>query len=300
VSIFVEIAPFGALNRFDNCGVWTAFGAYDPDRGGAVADSRPMLSLGVFALWRSAYRRVVRSSFATVPFYRHRWALGGRTEPELVPGRTGVNGGAVLPADMDSAMVDLVPLAGGDRDVDPNRGLGSVLGPISSGSLVAVLDGAGTDPPADLPRGVRGCVLDPDAVAADGASTAFAELTATLTRGADVLAVGSDKDLARLVGVLPADLALRLGRRPVRELDQLDGGPYGLLHDRMLGYLGAFGECGRWHLDWLRVYARETDAGLAFTLLRQDSPRFVDVLVGAGVRGRVRPCPRHGTPVVHT
>jgi hypothetical protein len=68
----------------------------------------------------------------------------------------------------------------------------------------------------------------------------------------------------------------------------------------MLGYLGAFGECGRWHLDWPRVYARETDAGLAFTLLRQDSPRFVDVLVGAGVRGRVRPCPRHGTPVVHT
>jgi hypothetical protein len=259
-----------------------------------------MWSRGVFALWRSAYRRVVRSSFATVPFYRHQWALGGRTDPELVPGRGGVHGGAVLPAEVDGAMVDLVPLAGGDRDADPNRGLGSALGPVMSGSLVVVLDGAGTDPPTDLPRGVRGCVLDPDAVAADGASTAFAELTAALARGAVVLAVGGDKDLATLAGVLPADLAVRLGRRPVRELDQLDGGPYGLLHDRVLGYLGAFGECGRWHVDWRRVYARETDGGLAFTLLRQDSPRLVDVLVAGGVRGRVRPCPRHGTPVVHT
>lgn len=254
----------------------------------------------MFALWRASYRRAVRSTFATVPFYRHRWALRGRTDPELVPGRTGTNGGAVLPAEVESAIVDLVPLAGGDRDVDPTRGLGSVLGSLSPGSLVAVLDGAGTRAPADLPSGVRGCVLDPDTVAADGASTALAELTATLARGDDVFAVGSDKDLARLAGVLPADLAARLGRRPVRELDQLDGGPYGVLHDRLLGYLGAFGECGRWHLDWARVYARETDAGLAFTLLRQDSPRFVDVLVGDGVRGRVAACPRHGTPVVIT
>lgn len=259
-----------------------------------------MWSMGVSALWRSNYRRVVRSSFATVPFYRHRWALDGRTDPELVPGRTGVHGGAVPPAEIESAMVDLVPLAGGDRDVDPTRGLGPVLDSLPAGSLVVVLDGAGAQSPSDLPRGVRGCVLDLDAAVADGASTALAELTATLARNGDVVAVGSDKDMARLAAALPADLAARLARRPVRELDQLDAGPYGVLHDRLLGYLGAFGECGRWHLDWPRVYARETDAGLAFTLLRQDSPRLVDVLVVGGVRGRVVPCPRHGTPVVRT
>ncbi|MPZ82674.1 MAG: hypothetical protein GEV28_20635 [Actinophytocola sp.] len=258
-----------------------------------------MWSHGVSRLWRAAYLRTVRSTFATVPFYRYRWAVDGRTDPVLVPGRTGTHGGAVSPAEVESAQVDLVPLAGGRLEADPSRGLGPVLRPLPPGALVAVLDEAGSRPPTDLPGRVRGCVLDPDGMA-DGASVVLAELTATLTRGGTVLAVGTDKHLIRLAGALPAEPAVRLGRRPLRELDQLDGGPYGLVHDRMLGYLGAFGACGRWHLDWHRVYARETDAGLAFTLLRQDSPRFVDVLVGGGVRGRVVPCPRHGTPVVLT
>jgi len=253
----------------------------------------------VFGVWRLAYRRVVRSSFATVPFYRYRWAMLGRTEPELVPGRTGTHGGAVHPGDAEAGLVDLAPLpARSPVEPDPSRGLGTVLGPLRPGTLVAVL--GGTVPPSDLPRGVRGCVLDPEAVVADGASVALAELTAALSRGDTVLAVGTDKNLVRLTGALPAELSARLGRRPVRELDQLDGGPYGVLHDQMLGYLGSFGACGRWHLDWPRVYARETGAGLAFTLLRQDSPRLVDLLAGGGVRGRVAPCPRHGTPVVLT
>lgn len=225
----------------------------------------------MFGLWRAAYRRVVRSSFATVPHYRHLWALEGRTDPVLVPGRTGTHGGATRPADAERAMVDLVPLAGGRSTVDSSRGIGSVLGPLPSGAMVAV--------------------LDPD-------EDAFAALSATLTMGRVVLAVGTDKQLDRLAGALPAELAARLRRRPLRELDQLDGVPNGVIHDRMLGYLGAFDGCGRWHLDWRRVYARETDAGLAFTLLRQDSPRFVDVLAGDGVRGRVASCSRHGTPVV--
>lgn len=250
-------------------------------------------------VWRAAYRRTVRSTFATVPFYRHRWAVDGRTDPVLVAGRTGTHGGAVTPAEVDSARIDLVPLAGGRSEPDPARGLGPVLGPLPPGALIAVLDEAGSRPPTDLPGRVRGCVLDPEE-AADGASVVLAELTATFARGATVLAVGTDKQLIRLSGALPPEQAARLGRRPLRELDQLDGGPYGLIHDRLLGYLGAFGACGRWHLDWPRVHARETDAGLAFTLLRQDSPRFVDVLVGGGVRGRVAPCPRHGTPVVLT
>jgi hypothetical protein len=102
----------------------------------------------------------------------------------------------------------------------------------------------------------------------------------------------------------------RLNRLPHREIGSLDGGPYGLIYDPVLGYLGALAECGRWHLDWQRIYARPTSGGLAITLLRQDSPRLVDVLlsgvgcadpgkqVGGGVRAELARCPRHGTPVV--
>jgi len=105
-------------------------------------------------------------------------------------------------------------------------------------------------------------------------------------------------DLAELVATLPDDLAVRLDVVARRELSELDGGPNGLLYDRTLGYLGGLRDCGRWHLDWRRVHARETDAGLAVTLLRQRSPRFVDILVGGGVFASVARCPRHGTPVV--
>jgi hypothetical protein len=71
-----------------------------------------------------------------------------------------------------------------------------------------------------------------------------------------------------------------------------------VLHDPALGYLGALGNCGRWHLDWPHVYARPTAGGLAFTLLRQESPRFVDVIPAGGIHGEIAPCPRHGSPVV--
>jgi len=240
-------------------------------------------------VWRAAYRRVVRTTFATVPRYRYQWATEGRSDPTLVPGRTGVHGGAVHPDDAERAAVDLVPLAGGPAEPDPARGLGPVLGRLPAGTLVLVVGGAA---PTDLPERVRGRAVDPDA--------APNVLAAAVDGTGPVLAVGTDEDLDRLAGALPAPAADRLRRRPLRTLDRLDGGPYGLIHDRMLGYLGAFGGCGRWHLDWPRVYARETDGGLAITLLRQRSPRLVDVLVGGGVRGRVEPCPRHGTPVVYT
>jgi hypothetical protein len=58
--------------------------------------------------------------------------------------------------------------------------------------------------------------------------------------------------------------------------------------------------CGQWHVDWRRFYARNTEHGVAVTLLRQPNPRLVDVLVGADVARRVATCPRHGSPVVIT
>lgn len=252
-----------------------------------------MWNLGAGVLWRAAYVRAVRSAFATVPFYRERWALDGREDPVLVPGRTGTNGGAAPLAEAVHKLVDLVPLAGGAQRTEPVRGLGRVLrtarepGP---GSLVVLLGPDDRRPPADLPKGVRGCVADPD----EPSAAVRREVDAVLNRGHRVLVVGDDKSITAFTE------DHRVEAVPHRELDSLDAGPYGVLHDPALGYLGALGTCGRWHLDWPHVYARPTAAGLAFTLLRQDSPRFVDVLPAGGVRGEIASCPRHGTPVVLT
>ncbi|MBB4905734.1 hypothetical protein [Actinophytocola algeriensis] len=192
-------------------------------------------------------------------------------------------------------MVDLVPLEGGTALVETLRGLGPALDARFSfrgTGLVVVLDKPDVLPPHDLPRGVTGCVLD---LSAGPAESAWRALTVALGRAMPVLAVGADKELAALVAELPEDLAIRLDAIPKRTVDELDSGPHGLLHDSLLGYLGALRQCGRWHLDWRRVYARETDAGLAVTLLTQRSPCLVDILVGSAALGR---CPRHGTPVV--
>jgi hypothetical protein len=245
--------------------------------------------------WRAAYRRMVNSSFRTVPLYREQWALIGRTDPEMVPGRRGVHSGAIQLGEVLRRLVDAVPLAGGTALVDPARGLGPVLAARDSfrgNGIVVILDKAEVLPPTDLPRGVVGCVADPSALS----ESAWLSVTNAVRRGVTVVAVGTDKQLAELTAVLPDELAPRLDLVPRRTLHELDSGPHGVLHDPTLGYLGVLRQCGRWHLDWPRVYARETDAGLAFTLLRQHSPRFVDLLVGGG--GTLARCPRHGTPVV--
>ncbi|MGB3442095.1 MAG: hypothetical protein WBA97_25390 [Actinophytocola sp.] len=245
--------------------------------------------------WRAVYQRRVASAFRTVPLYRERWALSGRTDPVVVPGRHGVHSGAIQKDEALRRLVDLVPLAGGTATVETLRGLGSALAARSDfrgKGFVTVLDKSDVLPPNDLPRGVTGCVLD---VVEGPTESAWRALTVALGRDVPVVAVGGDKQLAGLVAELPEELAVRLDVVPNRTLAELDGGPAGLLHDSLLGYLGTLRQCGRWHLDWRRVYARETDAGLAVTLLGQRSPCLVDILVGPAVLAR---CPRHGTPVV--
>lgn len=233
-------------------------------------------------LWQLSYRAAVRSAFATVPFYREHWALDGRTAPVLVPGRTGRHGGAVDAATVLARRADLVPLAGGEAVVDPLRGLGAVLRrvePLRTGTLVAVF-GADTAP-VDLPRGVRGWAVRPD----DDVDAVLAQ-----ARG-PVVAVGPDKQL-QLLPDLP-----HLRRVPLRELDELDRGPHGLLVHPVLGVLAGLADCGRWHVDRTALYLRGTDAGLAGTVLRQRSPRLVDTLLG-DERVRLSACPRHRGPVL--
>jgi hypothetical protein len=245
-----------------------------------------MVSALRWRLWHAAYQRVVRSSFATVPLYRERWALDGRTDPVLVPGRTGTDGGAVPAEVIGRRVADLVPLAGGSRELDPVRGLGPVLRgcvPLPDRTVVAVGGDVATRPPTDLPRGIRGCLFQPDDLAG---------IDHVLRRRGTVVAVATTKTLDQLDGSFE--------RIPYLAVDELDGGPYGVVADRMLGVLGGFRDCGRWHLDWSRVYVRATTAGLAVTLLTQRSPRLVDVLVAGGVPGEVAPCVRHGSPVLVT
>jgi hypothetical protein len=240
----------------------------------------------------------VRSTFATVPFYRALWALDGRTEPVLVPGRTGARDGATPSADARRNVIDLVPLAGGDAELDPCRGLGAVLtesAGLGKGDLVVVLDPAARHAPADLPDGVRGCLLAPDRAGDEPA--AFTAMVNAARGDGRVLVVGSDKELALLDAALPEDVAPRLTRIPRRELDQLDAGPYGVLHDPVLGYYGALGGCGRWHPDEA-VLTRETRFGPAFSLPQQHSPRLVDILPAAAEKVELGRCPRHGTEVV--
>ncbi len=250
-----------------------------------MAHFRPV-NIGLW--WRLAYRKTVTTAFRTVPLYRERWALSGRTDPVVVPGRDGVHGGAIGKDEALGRLVDLVPLSGGSATPDPLRGLGPALAaryPRRHRGLVVVLDKTDILPPSDLPRGVTGCVLD---LSTGPAESAWLALTVALRRGVPVVAVGSDKRLAALAAELPEELAVRLDVVPNRALDELDNGPFGLIRDSLTGYLGTLLECGRWHLDWRRVYARETDAGLAVTVLNGGSPVLVDILVGPG---RIARCP---------
>ncbi|GAA1217851.1 hypothetical protein [Prauserella alba] len=255
-----------------------------------------------FRLWRAAYLRAVSSAFATVPLYRETWALRGRTDPVLVPGKTGTGGGA-LPADeVHRRLVDTAPLAGGSTEPDPARGLAGLLGHATerrSHRLVVVVDSDVARPPTGLPRGSRGCVLHPDAATAAGDEPVLREIVDTLRRGERVLAVGEAKNLDMLSAELPAELPPP-DRVPHHRIDRPGGGPFGLLHDPLLGYLGVLRECGRLHVDRRHVYVRETPGGLAFTVLDRTSPRLVDVLIGGGVPGEVHACPKHASPVIDT
>ncbi|WP_253888211.1 hypothetical protein [Actinokineospora diospyrosa] len=216
--------------------------------------------------WRALYRQVVRSSFATVPFYRELWAVDGRTEPVVVSGRTGAHGGAVPAAAVSGRLPDLVPLAGGSAEVDPLRGLEMVLHQCARVTPDTVIIGA---VPPHHPRGLA------------------LESTPDEPRG-DLLAVGTPAQLAGVAAGIPRVPLVTPGER----------GTEGLLVDDLLGVLGGVRDCGNWHLDWPRVYARETPLGLAFTLLLQRSPRLVDIVPAGGAEGRVDRCPQHRTPVI--
>lgn len=69
-----------------------------------------------------------------------------------------------------------------------------------------------------------------------------------------------------------------------------------LLHEPVLGYLGArVPGCGEVHLDD-RVYARERDGVVTFSLPRSRRPVLLEMVPPGADRVSVGACPRHGTP----
>lgn len=189
----------------------------------AAAAARARLPIRYSApRWVGAYRRVVRDSFRTVPFYRERWAL----QP----------GSRVVSMDeVQRRRPDLVPLGGGAEESDDRR------------SRLAIARFA-VDVGAAQHRADRN-------LAPVVASGAFVDSGAPLALGT-------------------------------------------LLRDPMLGYLGVVGDCGFSHLPWREVYARSMERGVAMTLLRQKSPRLVDVLLPNSAGVAVSVCVRHGCPVL--
>jgi hypothetical protein len=235
---------------------------------------------------------VIRQVFRTVPFYRERWALVSR-DP-------------VLADEVQRRRHDLVPLAGGAFAVNPYRGLGPVVsltGRLSAGALLAVVtDLPPIGPVPGLAARTRLRCLPPAGFPANPFDRRFirtAELISRLASGERVAVLGPEIELDRLVDVAsaaatPSLLPLYSAREQVPAHTQ----PGAVLRDWLLGYLGAFCDCGRWHLDWRRVYAADTEHGVAFTILPQASPRLVDVLLAPGLRMRVERCAEHGTPVL--
>jgi hypothetical protein len=79
-----------------------------------------------------------------------------------------------------------------------------------------------------------------------------------------------------------------------------DARPGAVLHQPLLGYPAALGECGNWHVIYQDFYIRVlADSGLlAYTALRAEGPRLVDITLGEAAPARLGSCPRHGSPTV--
>ena len=236
--------------------------------------------------WRRAHRRLVHDTFRTVPFYREAWALHGA--------------GPVTGDDVRRRREDLVPLHGGSAVIDRDRGVEVVAVSGRAGvDAVLVVSRSAPSPVRRMPGGPRRVWLPP-AGADDPAAGRLVDVVAGVRAGRRFVAVGAAGDLAALRTRLPADARAGLPAVAVVATDDEEPAPApgALLRDPVLGFLATAAACGLWHLDWRRVHARQSGAGVAVSLLRQRSPRLVDVLLAGPARWTVATCARHGTPVL--
>jgi hypothetical protein len=271
--------------------------------------------------WERAYRRVVRTAFGRVPFYRDQWAAAGRAldEPEPTPS-------AALAGQLYRLCPFALPF---DASREPSLWIGdgrelrdalALTGAPRRTPVLEVRD-AVLDRRALTPAGPRyGVLLAPDARVVDEARRRALNAAAheLASRAGRAIVVGErsalDAILPELDGVrvhaverMTVALAVRDARsggvrdaRPGAVRDALTG----VVHDPHLGYFaGIHPGCGRIHLLWRRFHARPAGRMTAVTALRRRRPVLVgvvpdgaealDTLIMAG-------CPEHGTPILST
>lgn len=250
---------------------------------------------------RRQYQRAVRRAFAQVTFYREQCAAAGRLLTEPVP----------TPADaLPQPPHTLCPFAQPwSPEREPSlwtptlRPLARALWLAGCRERLPVLEVRQALLDRDrLPRRHRlrptayRVLLSPTAVVSADAHRAALNQHALAVGAAWV--VGSPDELAAAV---PAGDRFRpVHRLPVAAVTGTAATDVPVvLYEPMLGYLGArVPQCRQFHLDAPRVYARERDGTVSFSLPRSRRPTMLDIVPAGADRVTVQPCPRHGTPTL--
>lgn len=250
------------------------------------------------------YRRAVHRAFATVTFYREQLAESGELLPHPRP--TPVS-------ELPDPPHTLVPFARPwSARYEPSlwtprlRPLAAALRLAGCRDRRPVLEVRpavwdGTRLPGGWPRRRYAVLLPATAqVASADRRTELNRAALAVADGGAAWVVGGPDELADL----PEQPVLRpVVRIPVGALagptdDPVGSGP-AVLHEPRLGYLGArVPGCGRWHLDWRRVHARDRDGRLTLSRLDQRRPTLLELVVPEAERVTVDHCPVHRTPVL--
>ncbi|MFI6453011.1 hypothetical protein ACIBF6_15790 [Streptosporangium amethystogenes] len=260
------------------------------------------------ARWERAYRRIVKTAFLRVPFYRDQWVSAGRAldEPEPTPS-----------AALTGQLHRLCPFAqpfDASREpslwIDEGRELRDALSLVGAPSRTPVLEvRAATLDRRALPRGVLsawigpryGVLLPPGAKVLDeGRRRAL---------NTDALHIAAEAGRATLIGERAALDALlpELDGIEVNIVERMTAAHAvrskraGVVHDPHLGYFAASATtCGRIHLLWRHFHAHPAGRALTVTALRRTRPTLVNVIPDDSGSLITAVCPEHGAPIVST
>ncbi|HEX6869995.1 MAG TPA: hypothetical protein VF163_02765, partial [Micromonosporaceae bacterium] len=111
--------------------------------------------------------------------------------------------------------------------------------------------------------------------------------------------VGHPDELGTELQRLPAGTLHAVHRLPIGEIARATEAVPTVVHDEVLGYLGARDpRCGWVHVDHRRVHARERGGVVAFSLPASRRPVLLDLVPDRADTVRLAACPRHDTPIL--